>query len=472
MGGSSPSSRDQRETLLRCIASVAVIAAALAVLLIPMARSAPEQLLADAIHAFNEGDYSTAGQLTSRILEQDASSDAARLIVGLSAEKLYQAEREAELLKPLATDGTGSYESLLAAYAVGKRWLKLGHLGQAEQCFEYVIQHWPEHPGVNREYAYLMQIQGRTFESLNPVLQRVRQGIFGSTELHVLGSSEKRFIRGDDEIQRCRENCPDDCRILMPQARRAFLSNDADTAESLYTSILQQAPSLVQPHVDLGRILVNAGRCEEFLKLDQADAVREARHPGIWLNRALYAEQQSSLPAAIGCLRRALEIAPDHVEVNYLMSQFLSRDGQAELSQFFGQRARILAEIELIVPEFYDNPTMDHVRRMESGFRNTGRFWEAAAVAQFATRMNDGDPSWGTDALRRNATLLNAQGRDSLTAMISSEDRRLPASYSEDYRKLRSPPASGSLELAASAPTTCGQQKKHHRTTSQLHNSH
>ncbi|MCA9037270.1 MAG: VCBS repeat-containing protein, partial [Planctomycetaceae bacterium] len=430
--GESTDAADRFDSRMRRIALWSVVFSVAIVVSPWLLRTTRAQHLRDAAIALNQRDFRETRRIADLVLSDSPDDQQAALFGGYAAAGNYQHEQSIDYLARLANDGSGSYESVMASFITGQRWVKLGNLKEAENHFSYVIRHWPSHPMVNREFAYLMQVQGRCWESVAPMLRRIRQGIFGPSEFHIVGSPENRFINDSQLINLARAQYPEDVNGMLPEARLAMLTNNPRRAEELLVGIIQRRPSFVQPYVDFGRLLIDENRQSEFLQLDEELPDSADEHPGIWMNRGLCAEATGDLKAAIGCLIQAVQIAPNHVEANYALSQFLSRDGHKEFAQHFGERARILAEIELAMPEFHDDPTIEQSKTLSHQFESLSRHLEAAAIAQFAINMASGQPEWAVEAIRRNARALMKQPNGLFPRSASDEFRAIVSTYPTD----------------------------------------
>ena len=387
--------------------AVLAVLLAVATALGPVCFSNPQQrTLRHAVQALNARDFHESERLANIVLESHSQSHLALLIAGSSAAGRHEHQRAIDYYKKIPKDA--GELGIRAQMGLGERWVLLGNIERAEQCFQFVLKKWPDNFLANKRYAYLMQVQGRSWESVDPAMRMIRQGLFGATEIHIVGCPENRFLLDQRFLELCETKCPEDFRPLLSKARLAVLHNEMTSAESLLETVVARNVDVVSPYAQLGRIYLESGRDADYIAIENRLPDGANANSRIWLNRGLWALRQHQVKAAGRCFFEVLERTPHHVEANYLMSQVLVQLGKPELAGNIGKRAKILARIELSIPEFYDEPTQERMQGLIRDFVSLDRIWEAAAVCDFARRFHLVTPDWAKSGLTRFGRSLRA----------------------------------------------------------------
>ncbi len=382
--------------------------------------SESDRLLWRAASAYGERNMPVVEALAAESFRQDPDCFAAAVVAGDAASGLHEHFRAIAYYQSVPDDAGDL--AVLAHRGLGERWLMLGDMEQSEESFRFVLDHWPDDFLANKRFAYLMQVQGRTWESVEPTMRMIQQGLFGASEIHIVGCPQNRFIQDERFMALCRDFRPDDWRPDLAEANLELLQDNPERAETLLRGVIARAPTVVEPRIRLGRILIEAGRLEEFFELDRQLPAGADSHVGTWMNRGLLAEQRNEHESAARCFYEALLRAPTHVEANYMLSQVLVQLDQPELAEAIGTRAETLARIELTIPEFYAEPTPERVQRLMADFESIGRYWEAVAMCHFSFRYEWETHQWIKDGLYKYGELLRhrsaeLQPRDFLASL-------------------------------------------------------
>ncbi|MGB4710004.1 MAG: FG-GAP-like repeat-containing protein [Fuerstiella sp.] len=386
----------------------------------PVTLSATKNSLSwKAATALWQKDFAEAKTLAEQALSENPTSEFARIIAADAAGALHQSEAAIELYKLLPPDSEFFYQAQLglADRYYQKNWMK-----EAETHLRYVLEHNPTEFEANKQLAFLMQLQGRTWDAVSPCLQMIQFGIFGPVELHILGCPESQFLSDERYLDSARNAAPDDPRSFLATARFAELRNRPDEAAAIFRKVMEADASLLEAPIRLARILLNSNQQEEFLKIMSSLPPSAEDHGGYWLNRAFWATKTGNPQGAARCLFETLQRMPGHVEANYLLSQVLVQLGAPKAAKQFGDRAKILARLEITMPEFYANPTSPElIKTLVDDFESLNRNWEAAAVCQFAMSQRGDPPEWIHESLAALQQKLQRSGNTLLAPAPLSE---------------------------------------------------
>ncbi|MEO2028350.1 MAG: FG-GAP-like repeat-containing protein [Fuerstiella sp.] len=416
-------------------AVVVLVTATLAMLPV-LTSGSNERLLWQAGHAFWIRDFVKAEQLANVVLANNPDCYAAAAIAGDAACGRHDHEAAIEYYGRIPWDGSPA--SLRAGFGLGERYRILGSLKQAEHCLRFVLQQRPTDFQSNRLMAFVLQVQGRTWEAVPHAMKMIRSGIFGSTEIHMVACPENRLLQDERFLKLCENNFPNEAGAKLATARLAALQNETKAAEELFRRVISLDSDLAEAHVRLGRILLNSGRDDSFADLNARAPQTAEEHSGVWLNRSMWATKNGQDLAAARCLYEAVRRAPNLVEANYGLSQSFTKMGNLPAAEVFGIRAKTLARIEITIPEFYDSPTTDRMQALIRDLRALGRNWEAAAICSYAMNLDVVAPPWAVSEMSNVARLL----RTNVATLMPPEPTKFLAELSElplpDWRDSRS----------------------------------
>lgn len=369
--------------------------------------SSAEGRLWKAAAALEHRQFDEAERLANLVLADNPNDAMAIVIAGDAAAGAHELERAIDYYKRVPQDG--SLAAYRASLGLAVRLHHLGFMREAEQHYRRVLEKTPHLPLANKRLSDLLQVQGRTWEAIEYAMRILRQGQFGATEIHAVACPENRIRHDERYLNLAMKVTPDEANPLFADARIAALENRTDDAAGAYKAILSIAPGSPNALFRYGRLLINEDRLPEFRELDRRSRDLGLDHPGVWFNRGVVASRDGQHAGAVRCFAETLAEWPNHVEVNYAMSQSLAALGERAAADRFGERARVLSRIELLIPEFYDEPTDERMQKLLSDFELLGRYWEAAAICDFAKQLSHEHmhPDWAKEALLRlNSTLV------------------------------------------------------------------
>ncbi len=273
----------------------------------------------------------------------------------------------------------GGIWQLQRALGLAKRSRVSGQMLDEERYLRSVLQLDPTHSGANHRLGHLLQVQGRTWESAEPFMMKMRRGKCSGDELMGMATTE-RFFRQDDDFERtAMEVNPDQPGIAMlASARRMLFENRNDLAERQFRQVVEIAPHLGEAQGRLGRIIVERGDISEFIlwRGNLPEAARE--HPEVWFVQGLQARRIGQAEGAIHCLLKAIQLSPNHLPANVQMAACLESVGASEAAKYFQHRAELLSELEAILNLMRSETDEKMIVRAVDRLGQLGRYWEAA----------------------------------------------------------------------------------------------
>lgn len=326
-------------------------------------------------------------------------------LAGEAARKLQANERSIRHFRQVPVEHPRAGNR--AAYGLGNRWLRDGRLRDAEPLLRQVLARQPDHPEAARDLAYLLQVQGRAYESLQPLGVLLRAGLAGGDHLLMAGSTDSVALREQAFVDRCLATVPDDPRPLLSRASAAFRDQDHATARRLLDSVLAADPLLAEAQAKLGRLLLDQGDDHGFLEWHRALPSALPPHPDLWVNRGLWSRRRSEHEAAARCFAEALTLQPHHATATHHLSLTLEELGERAAARELAERARRLNRIEYALRDIGEGA--DIFRRIAVDLESLGRTVEAAAWYHVLLEWRQ-PPPWAAAEFARLATQSPATG--------------------------------------------------------------
>jgi predicted Zn-dependent protease len=296
--------------------------------------------------------------------------------------------------------------NLVASYGTALGHFSAGRAGEAERFLRKTLELDPQHSEACRKMAYLMQIEGRIWESTAPARELIQQANFRHSHLTMLGSRAT-IVNEPLFISKCLKAVPDDPLPRLGEATLHLLQNRDGPAELLFKEIIESDPGVHAAQAGLGGLLNQQQRDAEFLAWHQALPSEADAHPQIWHVRGQFLVRKRRSAEAARCFIETLTREPNHVEATYILSQALRANGRTELALSAARRAEPLAAVELTMSSLAQGNNLEDMRKAVAQLAGLSRFWEAAAMCH---RVNQGlstPAPWAETGIREYVARLN-----------------------------------------------------------------
>ena len=272
---------------------------------------------------------------------------------------------------------------------LAKRSRVLGQMLEEEQSLRSVLRLDPTHGEANHRLGHLLQVQGRSWESVEPFMMQLRRGKCRGDELMGVAASE-RFFREDEDFERrsIGSNLALPGVALLGTARTMLFENRTAEAEQLLRQVIATAPWLGEAQGRLGRIIVERGDFDEFMvwRGSLPDAARN--HPEVWFVQGLQARRIGQTDGAIHCFLKAIQLSPNHLSANLQIAVCLESIGRSEAAQLFQRRAALLSELETTLNFLRTNIDEQMMMKAADLLGQLGRYWEAAGWLYVVSRLD------------------------------------------------------------------------------------
>ncbi len=299
---------------------------------------------------------------------------------------------------------------------IAKRCRVQGRMLDEEEHLRNILQLDPTHSDANHRLGHLLQVQGRSWESVEPFMMQLRRGKCRGDELMGVASSE-RFFREDADFERMSlELHPAESGVaLLGTARTMLFENRNAEAEQLLRQVIATVPWLGEAQGRLGRIIVERGDFDEFMvwRGSLPDAARN--HPEVWFVQGLQARRIGLTDGAIHCFLKAIQLSPNHLSANLQIAGCLESIGKSEAAQVFQKRAKLLSELETTLSSLRNNIDEQLMIQAADRLAQLGRYWEAAGWLYVVSQLELPDDltlptprQWGRLAVRdpeQNSTI-------------------------------------------------------------------
>ncbi|MBS0207161.1 MAG: VCBS repeat-containing protein [Planctomycetes bacterium] len=354
--------------------------------------------------ALSSGEFREALRLSAAELARDQDSSQALLIAGFAAQGLNQPDVAIRYFARVRDEGNSN--TIRALLPLADHALRNARPADAERALRRVLDLDPSHLDACDRLIYVLVLEGRIWEAQQFILRVLQSGRVEPNHLLVIGSNKTELGDSDAFAAACLATVPDDPLPLLTSARRAYRDNDVKRARNLLEQITSIRPEILEAQALLGTLVAEAGEIDAFVTWQTRLPAHADDHPGIWYGRGVWAVKTSQREAAIRCFVEALIRQPNHVAANYQLSQVLTALGRESQATRFGNRARDLSRLELLVGEAQLGGTLDKSEQVVQLLESLGRLWEAAAWC-YAIQAQGSQQAWPRQTLRRLSPLLD-----------------------------------------------------------------
>lgn len=291
-----------------------------------------------------------------------------------------------KLFQSLPPDG-GRWE-FHGQLGLARRYEVQGRIALAERHLRRALELAPTHIETNNRLGYLLQIQGRTWESASHFFVQIQKGKCRGDELLGMSTTERFFLL-DERLERIAlASVPQEIVMKLAMARRALFENRASDAETALREILAVRPDLGEAQGRLGRIIVDRNNISEFLQW-LAQLPDEARdHPEVCFVQGVQARRLGQMEGAVKCFLKVLASSPNHLGANVQIASCLERLGEGDAAREFAHRGEILAEFESTLNLVRNAVDPRLFAKAASLLGKLGRYWEAAGWCYVLTSLD------------------------------------------------------------------------------------
>lgn len=358
-----------------------------------------ENLLRKSAQQFSCENYRLADWYAQQALELDPESDMALTLAGKVAAQSNVSDKAIELFSRVRVTVPGELR-IAVLQGLAERQLLLGQARDAEKSLRQLLDLDPDHVWANWRLGYLLQVEGRCWESLPFVKHSLAHRATGADELLLIGTPERVFIKDERFVSACQKSCPDDPLPLLGESRHALLRANREHAYMLLEQIVQARPDCLEAQARWGRLLLELKGPESVATWHKSLPDEADTHPEIWVTRGYWMKHLHRDRDALACFAAAIRLFPEHVGATYQLSQLLGALGDTKSAQQFANRSAQLSKVEYIIDELREAPQFERIHEAFELLVSLGRVSEALGWCR-VTLMYPDQPAWADAGVRK-----------------------------------------------------------------------
>lgn len=337
-------------------------------------------LLRQARRSLLEEDYQSARSFCQQILQQDADHAQALLLAGEAAMKDQQFDDALQYFRRIPP--SDSEDSIAAQLAAAEVLRATGRIGEAESGYRELIRLRPAHAIAHERLAFILDLQGRRWESIPHLLEQLRQDQISFSCLIRLGTRDS-AIPFPEELERIRKANHDPAAVKLADAVSLLAHQETKDAQPLLRDAIQLNPELIEAHARLGRLLADddISRIPEWQSQLPEDAMQ---HPDVHVAIGLWCVHAGQTAAAVRSFQQAAVIDPNQRIAHYQLAQLLATADFSENPEFTGtakwaaERARLLQKLAATMNRLsLDRSDISAMQSAADLLEQLGRYWEA-----------------------------------------------------------------------------------------------
>jgi tetratricopeptide (TPR) repeat protein len=362
------------------------------------------QLFREAKTAMAKGDWPLAEKLALRLASRPSQNAAGNLLAAEVATKLNRLQDAIEYYAKIPDDG--STESVQAQLATGDLlFSKLSDLSGAERAYRQILNHAPHEVGANYRLAYLLGLEGRSWEAVPHRLGLIRENRHEPIQLIALALAETAVENPHliDEYKQARLENP---AIWRARAWVHIRSEEWNLARPLLEQATKAEPDLLTSQAWLGKALLD-GPDAGFLSWNKHLSPAADLHPEIWLARGLWAMNKSQPRAAVRCFWESVRLNPESTPANFHLGTVLAALGESKLANVFRHRARLLGDFTIVAKSFQMKNSADNAKSAARLADELELPWEAWGWLQILNQLAPGQ----REVVQKLETLRNQLDR-------------------------------------------------------------
>lgn len=340
-----------------------------------------QRLVYRAGHELSRQNWGQAKRLAEDALTLAPDHPEAIAIAGVACTKLHDVDGSMNYLELRP-----GINSSTAALELGKRYLKLGRLMDAEESFKEALKIDSGSVEAHRQMSLLLSFEGRCAEAAPHLLAEVQSGDFRADQLCLLGIPDRIIVSDDSLRERCETHAPNDPLRDLGQARIQVEDHHPETAKPIVERVIARYPGIATAHSLLGRIHIAQKRDDLLLEWHKSLPPDVTDYADIWFVRSQWARKTDQKRSVVRCLLEVLKTRPNHVEANYQLAQTFQQLGELERAAKFSDRSLALSKLAFTINDLQGDPNEKLIKDAVAALEKLGRCWEAIGWCQMANQ--------------------------------------------------------------------------------------
>lgn len=361
-----------------------------------------QTLFRNAALAYESQEFQTADELSDELLNLLPDDSAALLLRARVLARRNKDDTAMPLFRrltrmdePYATD---------AHLGLADHFYHGSNFPTAEKHYRRYLKNRPDDLKANKNLAFLLSFQGRTWEAIPFSEKRVALGDFNARELIMIGLAGSFWVEDKNISFLIADRHPKQMINYFGQVKQAYLNNHIDEELELLDRIIADSPKQIEPLALLGGYLLDTNQTQRFLGWHDQLPPAANSHPDIWYLRGRWEKDQDNFKQAAGCFLRALSCSLNHNKSLFQLSQVASKCSTNPLPESFGQEVKASSDINYLIAGMTDNVNESKVHKLTNALEILGRYQEAAAWCDLMCRFGN-DVDWATAEKLRYVSL-------------------------------------------------------------------
>ncbi len=350
-------------------------------------QRADDQKLAAAARALKQGQWREAEELGEQLSRSRRLYREGLLVAGEAAARLDRPVESLAYYAAIPDDGSRLAQASQLAQA--ELFLEaLPRLSAAEALYRRVLELSPEELIAHERLAYLLGLQGRSWEAIPHRLELLRQGRSIPIHMALLGLGDA-ADENPESVELFYRADLDDAAALLAMARVALRQERLTDAQRWLEQSLARRPEQWRGQAWRGQLLVTAANWDGYERWLRELPEAAGDYPEIWHVRAQAALARDDIGGAVRCSWEVLRRDPNHQPATYTLGRALQASGEESSAQPFFERSKKLQQLLIAVRTYQISQPQSAI---ESACRLTnelGLYWECWGWYQLLAKSRE-----------------------------------------------------------------------------------
>lgn len=289
-----------------------------------------------------QGRYTLVSTLAERRLQFFPQEAATRLILAEAAQRSGDLEEALRWLNQV--DDQQGEPTLQARTTSASILTYQGELLKASDQLQRLPAEFAEHPLVVQQKITIATLSGQRWESRDLLRLAIEQQ-FGDPLVYLAYLANLSEMPAPPDEVFAKIYAVGDPLGLLGSARVALSVGRLEQAQQLLTRCVSARPDMIEARVQLGTVLIDSGKLEEFRRWYDELPPAALDHPQVWALLGRLAQAENHRAVAIRCYWEALRRFPDHERACYQLSQLLSDEQHAAIAEKLRKRSAQMLDL-------------------------------------------------------------------------------------------------------------------------------
>lgn len=351
--------------------------------------SQPPATQATADESMASKDFENALLQFKELLKAQPESASLLLSAGECAQRLDRYEEAISFYERIPK--RDSIRASIGLWSAGEMRMDQGRLSKAILILEESVRLDSNNVLARTRLAEVLDMSGQRWASRSHYLELLRSDKWTFETLRNVGNFAQ-TISAKELLDRCLSLAPDDPSTMLGIARSLRESGNYGEAETLLRRAIVLAPTLVEAHVQLGKIWL-VSNPNQLPSWAMQIPSNNFDHPDIWWLRGEVARLDGQWKQATRCYAEAVKLCPDHAPACIGLAKCSTQEGDPPRSAAFGLRAKSIEELNAKLMQVNAARThIPYVVHVAEKAIDLGRMLEASAWTRYGLGIDSTSP--------------------------------------------------------------------------------